>query len=259
MLEITAEIKRDHIKKLLESGKRLDGRGVDDYRTIDINKGVYANADGSAVCSMGDTQVAVGVKLILGEPFADMPDQGVLTTSAELGPLASPTFESGPPRPPAIEVARVVDRGIRESGCIDTKKLVISEGEKVWIVFLDIHVLDYGGNLFDASTLGCVSALLDSKLPKIEDEKVIFEEKTGPLPVAETPISTTFAKIGGAIAVDPNLEEEQVLDARLTIATTKKGEIAAMQKGGSGAFTQEEILNTIDRGLEKAKELRKLL
>jgi exosome complex component RRP42 len=259
MLQVIADIKRDHIKKLVESGKRLDGRGLDDYRSIEIKKGLFLNAEGSAQVSMGGTQVAAGVKMILGEPFPDMPDKGVLTTGAELVPLASPTFESGPPRPMAIEVARVVDRGIRESGCIDVAKLCIAEGESVWIVFMDIHVLDYDGNLFDASTLACVSALMDSKIPKVEDGKVVFEEKTGPLPLTEKPISTTYAKIGRAIAVDPYLEEEQVLDARLTIASTQKGEICAMQKGMSGSFSKEEVISTIDRGIEKAKELRKLL
>jgi exosome complex component RRP42 len=259
MLKVIADIKRDHIKKLLEEGKRLDGRGLDDYREIEINNSVYASADGSSRVSIGGTQVVSGVKMILGEPFSDMPDKGVLTTSAELGPLASPTFESGPPRPPAIELARVVDRGIRESGCIDTGKLCIVEGEKVWIVFLDLHILDYDGNLFDASNIACLSALLNAEIPKVEDDKIIFEEKTGPLPIVEKPISTTYAKIGNGIAVDPALEEEQVIDSRLTIATTQKGDLCAMQKGGSGSFTQEEILNTIDRGIKKAKELRKLL
>jgi exosome complex component RRP42 len=259
MLGVIADIKKDHIKKLLEEGKRLDGRGLDDYRPIEIKKDLYATAEGSALVSLGNTQVAVGVKMILGEPYSDMPNRGVLTTSAELGPLASPTFESGPPRPPAIELARVVDRGIRESGSIDTEKLCIVEGEQVWIVFLDIHVLDYDGNLFDASTLACISALLNAKMPKVEDGRAVYGERSGSLPIVDKPISTTYAKLGSAIAVDPHLEEEQVLDARLTITTTKKGEICAMQKGEGGAFTAEEVLNTVDRGIEKAKELRKLL
>jgi len=259
MLEVIAEIKREHIKRLLESGRRLDGRGLDEYRGIEIKRDVFSTAEGSAQVTMGGTQVAAGVKMTVGEPFPDIPDQGVLTTSAELVPLASPTFEPGPPRPGAIEVARVVDRGIRESGCVDTGKLCIVEGEKVWIVFLDIHVLDYDGNLFDASTLACVAALHTAKMPKYEDERVIYEERAGPLPVTDKPVSTTFAKIGTAIALDPSLEEEQVLDARLTIATNQENELCAMQKGGSGFFTKEEILNTVDRGIERAKELRKLL
>jgi exosome complex component RRP42 len=259
MLNMIAEIKRDHIKKLMEGGKRLDERGFDDYRKIEIEKGVYQNAEGSARVSIGGTQVIAGIKMILGEPFPDIPNQGVLTTSAELIPMASPTFESGPPRPAAIEVARVVDRGIRESGCIDTEKLCIVEGEKVWIVFLDLHVLDYDGNLFDASTLASIIALLNAKMPKIEDDKVIYDERTDPLPIKEKPISTTYAKIGSAVILDPSLEEEQVLDARLTLATIESGDLCAMQKGEGGAFTKEEVLNTIDRGIKKAKELRKLL
>ena len=260
MLETIANIKKDYIKNLLDNGKRVDGRGLDDYRELKIETGIYENAEGSALVTMGDTKVAAGVKMIMGEPYSDMPDRGVLTTSAELPPLASPSFESGPPRPPAIELARVVDRGIRESGSIDTAKLCVIEGEKVWIVFLDIHVLDYGGNLFDASTLACMAALNEAKMPKIDDEgKVIYSEKTGPLPIVEQPISTTFAKIGNTIIADPSLEEEQILDTRLTVTTTSKGEICAMQKGVSGTFTQEEVLNTIDRGIKKAKELRKLV
>ncbi|RMF88835.1 MAG: exosome complex protein Rrp42 [Methanobacteriota archaeon] len=259
MLEIIADIKRDYIKRIVESGKRLDGRGPDDYREIKIERDLYKTAEGSALVSIGGTQVIAGVKMILGEPFPDMPNQGVLTTSAELIPMASPTFEAGPPKPPAIEVARVVDRGIRESGAIDTEKLCIVEGEKVWVVFLDLHVLDYDGNLFDASTLASISALLSAKMPKLEDDRVIYDERKDPLPVKEKPISTTYAKIGGTVVLDPSLEEEQVLDARLTLATVESGDLCAMQKGGSGAFTKEEVLNTIDRGIEKAKELRKLL
>lgn len=259
MMDIIADIKRDHITQLLESGKRLDNRGLDDYREIQIERGIFETAEGSAKVSLGGTKVAAGIKLILGEPYPDTPNQGVMTTSAELIPMASPTFESGPPRPNAIELARVVDRGIRESHCIDTEKLVIAEGEKVWVVFIDLHVLDYNGNLFDASNMACMAALLDAKMPKIEDDKVVYNEKSGSLPLTDKPISTTYVKIGNTIAVDPSLDEEQILDARLTIASTQKGDVCAMQKGGSGAFTKEELLNTIDRGIGKAKELRKLL
>ena len=77
----------------------------------------------------------------------------------ELIPLASPDFESGPPREKAIELARVVDRGIRESETIDMAKLCITPEEKVWIVFIDVHVLDYDGNLFDACSLAASAAL----------------------------------------------------------------------------------------------------
>ncbi len=80
-----------------------------------------------------------------GEPYSDSPESGVMTTAAELIPLASPDFESGPPRENAIELARVVDRGIRESEVIELDKLCIEPWEKVWIVFiLNNHEIIFG-------------------------------------------------------------------------------------------------------------------
>ncbi|RLG59308.1 MAG: RNA-binding protein [Candidatus Hydrothermarchaeota archaeon] len=258
--DVIAEVKRDYIISLLQQGERIDGRKFYEYRNISVETGKFEKAEGSALVKIGNTQVLVGVKLGIGEPYPDSPDMGVLTTSAELVPLASPTFEPGPPDENAIELARVVDRGIRESECIDFEKLCIVEGEKVWIVFVDIHVLDYDGNLFDASSLGAIAALLNAKFPKLEDDRIIYSEKTNQgLPIIEKPIETTFAKINNKIVLDPNLDEELVMDARLTIATTEKGEYCALQKGGSGTFSQEEILEIIDVSIEKSKELRKFL
>ena len=36
MTEIMSEIKRDHMLKLIEEGKRLDGRGIEDVRKIQV-------------------------------------------------------------------------------------------------------------------------------------------------------------------------------------------------------------------------------
>lgn len=257
---IIAEIRRDYIANIIKDGKRIDGRGFDDYRPITIETDVSSKADGSAIVKIGDTQVMAGIKLLLGQPFSDMPNSGVLTTNAELRPLASPTFEAGPPKPQTVEIARVVDRGIRESGAIDVDKLCITEGELCWIVYIDMHMLDYEGNLFDAGTLSAMAALLDTRLPKVEDDKIIYGEKTDKkLPIANKPVETTFAKIGSGVVLDPNLDEERVTDARLTVATDQNGDMCAMQKGGEGTFTQDEILETVERGAKKAKELQKLL
>ena len=122
---IVAEIKKEYIYDLAKRDERADGRALDQYRNISIETGVISKAEGSARVQIGDTQVLVGVKIQPGEPFPDTPDKGVIITNAELIPLASPTFESGPPREGAIELARVVDRGIRESGALDLAKLCI--------------------------------------------------------------------------------------------------------------------------------------
>jgi exosome complex component RRP42 len=179
-----------------------------------------------------------------------------MTTTAELIPMASPTFESGPPRPPAIELARVVDRGIRETKTIDVEKLCITPGEKVWVVFIDMHVLDYDGNLFDACSYGAMAALKSTTLsgsmldPPTEDF---------PLPVNHVPVSVTNAKIGNKVIVDPRLDEELIADARLTVVTDENGDVRAMQKGLNGSFSFDEIQQAIETSRAAGKKLREII
>ncbi|MCW4055704.1 MAG: RNA-binding protein, partial [Candidatus Bathyarchaeota archaeon] len=63
--------------------------------------------------------------------------------------------------------------------------------------------------------------------------------------------------INDQLAVDPWLEEEQVMDARLTMAIEKDGKICAIQKGGTGYFTREQISEVAKMAKEKASEIRK--
>ncbi|HHQ45328.1 MAG TPA: exosome complex protein Rrp42 [Candidatus Altiarchaeales archaeon] len=255
-MDVTKYIVKDYITNLLKEGRRVDGRKYDEARPIEVVKG-YAKekSSGSALVKLGDTQVIAGISVGLGEPYSDRPTSGIMTTSAELRPIASPDFELGPPRENSVELARVVDRGIRESGCIDVDKLFIEEN-KVWTVFIDLHMMDNHGNLIDASALAAMAALLDARMPKLEDGKIISGEWDGKLPITCTPIPLTFAKIADTIIADPNMQEEYALDARLTITTTEK-EVNAMQKGGEGRFTIAEAEDLIDKAFKSAKQVRK--
>ncbi|KUO41435.1 MAG: RNA-binding protein [Candidatus Hadarchaeum yellowstonense] len=253
MEEIVSSVKRDYIIDLVKQGKRIDGRALDQLREVVVEKGVIKTANGSAKVKLGKTQVLVGVKLMHAEPFPDTPESGVLIVNAELLPLASPTFEPGPPRVEAIELARVVDRGIRESEAIDLDKLGIKPGEDVWSVFIDIDVLDHDGGLIDASALASIAALTDVKPPQDEDWKLPG------FPLNRLPVAVTVAKIDGKLVVDPCLDEERVMDARLTITTIEDGSICSMQKGGRGYFTREELEQAYDLASAKAVELREKL
>ncbi len=253
--DVIAEIKKDYIYSLAGQGDRADGRKFDEFRPINIEVGVINKAEGSARVWIGDSQVVVGVKIQPGEPFPDTPDTGVIITNLELVPLASPTFETGPPREDAIELARVVDRGVRESGAIDLSKLCIESGQKVWMVFIDVHVLDHDGNLMDASSLGAIAALRNAMIPNSkfglgEDAK---------LPLNDVPAGITAVKIGSAIMLDPSLDEENVASCKLTVITNKEGALAGMQKSGVGTLTPDELKYIVHIAKEKANVLRQKL
>ena len=118
-----SKLTKRSLEEFLKTGERFDGRKVDDFRKVKIELGVSEKAEGSALVTLGETQIAAGIKLDVGEPFPDTPEQGVLITNAELTAMSSEIFEPGPPGENAIEVARVVDRCIREAEVIDLEKV----------------------------------------------------------------------------------------------------------------------------------------
>jgi exosome complex component RRP42 len=255
------KMNESYVRKSIEDNLRMDDRNFEDFRPISIETNVIGNAEGSARVRIGNTHVMVGVKMSIGEPFPDIPDEGVLVVNTELDPIASPEFEPGRPGEDSIEISRVTDRGIRESKCIEVEKLCIEPGKEVWIVNVDIHVLDYDGNLIDAAALGAIAALMTTEIPKYdkENEKVIYEEKTGKLPLRDVPVAITVAKISDRLLIDTDLQEESSLDARITITTNKNSDICSIQKGGTGYLSKEEIIKAADLSISKGKELRKLI
>jgi len=246
------EVRKGYLENLLAKGKRGDGRGFEDYRTLEITPGLIGMAEGSARVKLGNTMVLAGIKMELGTPYPDSPNKGTISTGSELLPMAAPGFDAGAPSPTSIELARVVDRGIRESECIDLKGLCVEEGKKVWTVHIDIHVLDFDGNLIDAAGLAAISAL---RCTTVKAAKFGVGDDFK-LPINGIPIPVTVAKIGGTLLADPCLDEERIAEARLTVTTDDKGDIRAMQKGLTGSFTKDEVRKAVGISQRLGKELR---
>ena len=163
---IIDQLKKTQILELLQEGKRVDGRQFDEPRKLSIDIGVIPKAEGSARARLGDTEVVAGVKIQPERPFPDTGDKGMLICTAEILPIAHPSAETGPPQPPVVELARVTDRGIRESGMLDMKQLVLEKDKSVIGIFCDNAVTDHDGNLFDACSYASTAAINSCKIPK---------------------------------------------------------------------------------------------
>ncbi|MEL9991782.1 MAG: exosome complex protein Rrp42 [Thermoproteus sp.] len=255
-------LRRSQIRRLVASGVRIDGRKPDQLRDISIKTNVVNTADGSAEVLLGKTRVVAGVKVGLGQPFQDAPDEGVLIVNAEILPHASPYSEIGPPDETAIELARVVDRGIRHSGFIDFKKLSI-DPTKVYVLWVDLYVLNDDGNLVDASNLAAIAALRSTMLPAaVKDEtgalKLDRNNKTAlSSDLSKAPIAVSIGKIDSQLIVDPEFEEEMSLDGRITI-TISQDSIVSIQKT-AGYFTEAELNQAVDMAYLVKDKLRDLL
>ena len=259
---IIDDLKRQQILALLEQGTRVDGRAFDQMRRIVIETGAIPKANGSARVRLGDSEVICGVKIQPDKPFPDTGDRGVFICTAELLPLSHPTVETGPPGEAVIELARVVDRGVRESHMVDVSQLVIERDVSVVGVFADNTVVDYDGNLFDACSYATTAALLTASSPKWEmrdGRPALVEGVVQGVPTTTIPASITIAKIGGHLLIDPNADEWDCMEARITITTDSDGNICALQKGGEDGFTMEEIKKAGRMAVEAGRSVRETI
>src|SRR5215207_2204593 len=255
---IVEHLRRQQMWDVISKGKRLDGRALDDMRTLEAELDIIKKANGSAKVKLGNSEVIAGVKIETGEPFEGLENKGALIVSAEVLPTASPYIEPGPPDEETVELARVVDRGIRESEMIDLDKLVLVPGKIVYTIFVDCSIINADGNLFDATSYAVVSALASSKIPvfEMQDGKVVHTGKKQEPPITTIPISITSIRIGNNIILDPTAEEEACMESRITITTNSNNEYTAIQKGSTGYFTLEQIKFTAQTARVKAETLR---
>ena len=59
------------------------------------------------------------------------PNEGSLRFNVEFSPMASPNFEPGRPTENANELARLIERGLRETKAVDLEALCVLAGRKV--------------------------------------------------------------------------------------------------------------------------------
>ena len=175
--------------------------------------------------------------------------------SAEVRPVAGRNWESGPPSPESIELGRVVDRGIRESGCIDVDSLCIIPGEKAWQVILDLFAISDDGNLFDAFALAGIVALRNATVPAERFE--VGEDYQ--LSVSKTPIMCSYHRVGGRFVFDATAREELGGDERIHITLGDDNNVHSLQKGLKGIFSTEEFTEIMENAIERTAKLRKIV
>lgn len=262
---LVPKIKYSTIINVISKGFHVDRRPLMEYRQISIAHGIAPNADASVLLRLGNTQILAGVKLEVSQPFPDSPNEGVLIVNAEYIPAASPIYEPGPPDENAIELARIIDRSLRESRAVALDKLVIIPGKKVWSLWLDIYILDYDGNLIDASMLASMAALTSTYIPYYEVDqvtgsiKIDRSRKFTQLPINKYVVTVTINKIGEYMVVDPTGEEEAIASSSITFSISEDGYLVGMQKRGVGVFSIDEIEKALDAALSKGKEIIELL
>ncbi|KAI7842022.1 hypothetical protein COHA_004223 [Chlorella ohadii] len=259
---------RDFILKALKEGQRIDGRAPFELRPARFQ---FALDDSSCTVLLGRTRVMAVVTATLDAPYADRHAEGSLRFNVEFSPMASPAFEPGRPGEDAIEVARLVERGMRESRAVDLESLVVLAGRKVWHLRVDLHVLDHQGNLIDACGLAALAALMAFRRPDVtvgggDDGQAITVHspevrEPRPLSLHHLPLPITFAlwEDGELMVVDPSLKEEAAAAGRFTVTQNAFGELCALQKVDGCGLTPPQLMRCVRMATQKVEELTGLI
>lgn len=239
-------------------GVRLDGRGQYDGRSVEV---VFGVEHGCCIVMLGNTRVLAQVSCDISQPKQSRPTEGTLQVYLELSPMGAPNFESGKMSDEGVENARLLERCIRDSRCIDLESLCIVSGEKAWNIRVDVTVLNHDGNLLECSSIATISALAHFRRPDVTvvgtDVTVhsIDDHKPIPLILHHMPVVVTMAVYdeGEFVLIDPIELEERVAEGRVVIGVNAHQEICLSHLSGGLLLTKEKILQCTELAVRRAQ------
>ena len=149
----------DFIFAAARDGVRTDGRGLLVGR--DVRVALVPGSNGVVEVAVGDTRCLAATHAEVVAPAPERQSEGFFSFLVDYSPMASPSYElqAHVVRKQA-DVARVVERAVRQGRALDVEGLCILAGRKVWSVRVDVRVLDDAGNVCDCACLATLATLL---------------------------------------------------------------------------------------------------
>lgn len=248
----------------VEDNLRNDGRNRLDYRPMELETGIAMHLNGSARLRLANTDILVGIKTEIGEPYPEKPNEGKIEFFVDCSANATPAFEGRGGEELATEISSTLARAYQTAGAFSLSDICIIPGKCCWKLYIDILILECGGNLFDAVSLAVKAALYNTSLPKITVEEIegcepdieLSDTLEGTrLNVSNAPVLITLCKIGDNCVVDPTAEEEMCSSASVVIATSENGTISSVFKTGVGSLSPQTLNNAVIEGSGIGRDL----
>ena len=295
--------------KFLDAGIRPDGRELSACRATSVVPGSVSRADGSCLVKLGRTTVLATVRGEIGlpakakgggaegdaegeggggaaamkagaEPEPGAGEEGRLVVAVEFTPLASPAMRPGRSNGAAAAAASLLTRVLEGCGAVDCGALAVAPGV-VWVLYVDVAVLDHDGNFADAAMIAAVGALRDTTLPElaVEDGKAwLSGAARRRLGVRRSPVPLTCALLRGRLVADPTLEEEHLCGTAsgggadivtaagdpgaavncITAVLDESGALCSVHKPGGAPLDDAQMREVVQRAKERARQVHAL-
>lgn len=253
---LISEAEKTFIIHGIQENLRCDGRSCLEYQYIEVETGIISNCSGSSHVRLANTDVLVGIKSELDAPDPCSADRGRIEFFVDCTANADPEFEGRGGEDIATEISSALAQAYRSPRCLDLKSLAVVPGQQVWVLYVDILILECGGSMVDAVSVAVKAALYDLKIPKVtvtrdENGDPEIEVSDDPfdvekLSIANVPCFITLSKVGQQFVLDATREEQACAVGSLAMAVTANGKIVTLFKGGTGSLHPENIMDVIE-------------
>lgn len=214
----------------------------------------------------------VGVKTEIDTPFPDRSNEGKLEFFVDCSANATPVFEGRGGESLALEISNTLAKAYSSPLVFDLKRLSILRHQQCWKLYVDVLILECGGNLFDTVSMAVKAALFNTRIPKVK--AAIMDGGNVDLTLSDdiydctrlkvdaAPVLVTLCKIGEHCVVDPSAEEEESSSATLVIGVSTqndKGYVSTTRTTGTGSFHSDTLAETLKLGVSAGCSLNREL
>jgi len=243
-------VKKKFIVRCLQERQRLDHRRPFVTRPVHIE---FRNEFGSAVVSLGLTKVLAQTSCKIVKPKETRPNEGRLRLQLKNSHTMVFNFETGRQTQWTTLMSRQLLQNIRDSGCVDMESLCILAYECVWEISVNLHVLDYDGNILDCANLAALCALAHFRCPAVTVKGLdvhlhsAAERNPEPIRILHFPIIISFALFeeGEYMLVDACEAEEKVMEGVFAVGMNQHKELSTLTMLGEICLSREQIQNCI--------------
>lgn len=217
---------------LIVNGRRSDGRRSDEHRPVEIDLGVVANADGSAMVSYGGTKVVAAVygPRELHPRHLALPDRAVVRVRYHMAPFSTKDERKSPaPSRREIEISKVLREALETS--------IFLEYFPRTVIDVFVEVLQADGSTRVASLSAASLALADAGVP-----------------MRDLIIGVSVGLVNGVVVVDLNSLEDQYGEGDIPMGVMPNlNRIVLLQLDGS--WTYEDFERAITLGISTAEKI----
>jgi len=218
-------------KKLIVKGKRLDGRALEEFRTVKMDVGVVERADGSAQVSFGKTDAIVSVygPRNLYPRFLQKPDTGILRCRYNMAPFSVEDRKRPGPGRRSTEISKVTRLALERVTLLDDFPKTVVD------VFIEIIRADGSTRVtgINAASIALAAA---------------------GIPMCDLVTACSVGKIDNKIIVDLNGIEDNNSEADIAFAMMAlKDKVTLLQM--DGRLTKEELFESLDLAKKTCKKI----